>query len=494
MTPTEEHYDVAVVGYGPVGAVAANLCGLQGLRTLVCEPTTSVYHLPRAAHFDAEIMRVFQAIDVVDDVLASCEPVRGMHFVNGTGDKLLRFDVADRPRGQGWAAGYMFYQPDLERALRAGVRRHDHVDVQLGHEVVDLVQHDDAVELDVRNVETGTTTRHRARHVVGADGARSAVRRLLGIDNDDLCFDQPWLVVDTVLRRPVALPDLVHQICDPARPTTFVPVCGDRRRWEFMLLPGETADEMQQPSRVQELLAPWVAPDDVEVVRAVVYSFHAVLAQRWRDGRVFLAGDAAHQMPPFLGQGMCSGIRDVANLVWKLALVQRGLATDALLDTYQEERAPHVRTIVELAVSLGGILQTTDPAVAAARDAHLLGGGGPPGDTEMPELSGGLVSTAGGRAGARFPQPSPAEDRPVFDGRLGSSFALVATDPSALVLDEDASWFASLWGAAVVTDDAPLAAWLDGAVALVRPDRYVFGTGACAAPLVRELRRLLGEG
>ena len=357
--------DAVVVGYGPVGAVAAGLLGQAGLRTAVFESTTSVYHLPRAAHFDAEIMRILHQLGVADDVMRACAPVEGMHFVNAAGDALLRFDLEV---GEGW----MFYQPELETALRAGVDRSAHVVVHLAHEVTSLVQHDDHVEIAVTDLVTNTRRTVRARYVIGADGARSAIRRELGIASEDLKLDQPWLVVDTILRRPIELPTRVLQICDPVRPTTFIPMCGARRRWEFMLLPDEDAEQMESPQRIAELLAPWVTLDDVEIVRAVVYTFHAVLARSWRDRRVFLMGDAAHQMPPFLGQGMCSGVRDAHNLVWKLALVAAGRAPDALLDTYQQERSPHVRSIIETAVALGGVLQTTDHEVAAARDAAML--------------------------------------------------------------------------------------------------------------------------
>ena len=206
----------------------------------------------------------------------------------------------------------------------------------------------------------------------GCDGARSLTRKTLGIELEDLEFDQPWLVVDTMLKRDVELPDVALQVCDPARPTTFIPSSGRHRRWEFMLMPGETAADLEHEETYWPLLESWVTRDDTEVIRAVVYSFHAVIAKEYRSGRAFILGDAAHQMPPFLGQGMCAGIRDAANLAWKLDLVRQGLADDSLLDTYYEERAPHVRAIIARAVQAGRIIQTTDATVAASRDRMFL--------------------------------------------------------------------------------------------------------------------------
>jgi len=320
----------------------------------------------------------------------------------------------------------------------------------------------------VRDMSDSTTRRVHARYLIGADGARSIVRKQTGVRVEDLCFDQPWLVVDTLLRRDVQLPELVQQICDPARPTTFIPMSGLRRRWEFMLLPGEDATAMEKPERIAELLAPWVEPDDVEIVRAVVYAFHAVLAHPWRERRVFLAGDAAHQMPPFLGQGMCSGVRDAHNLVWKLALVLRGLASDELLDTYEIERSPHVRSIIETAVALGGLLQTTDPKVAAERDAMMLapGASGPP-RNDMPGLTTGVIAEGGG---ARVIDASGA-----FELRVATEPALPA---------ELAAWWASIGGRVVVSSATT-------AAQVVRPDGYLFGSSDDPAALLSALRSML---
>jgi 3-(3-hydroxy-phenyl)propionate hydroxylase len=509
MTMQDNVYDVAIIGCGPVGAVMANLLGGYGLRVAVFEIGSSVYHLPRAAHFDAEIMRVFQAIGLAEAVLPATKPIKGMDFLNGDGKKLFGFAAGDGDTWQGWPQGFLFYQPDLETALRAGLSRFPSIDVYYEHEVLAFKQHGDGVEVTVRDLRSGANRVVHASYVVGADGGRSITRKLAGLELEDLGFDQPWLVVDTMLKRDVELPDVALQICNPARPATFIPSSGRHRRWEFMLLPGESAELMEQREHVEELMRPWVMTNDTEITRAVVYTFHALIAKQWRDRHVLIIGDAAHQMPPFLGQGMCSGIRDAHNIAWKLRLVLTGAADEALLDTYQRERAPHVRTIIERAVGFGRIIQTTDPAVAEARDAGFLAqaGNGPPpafSDTAMPSLGVGAVA-ASPPAGALFPQPfvhSPDGSRWRLDDLLGDGFAVIGAAAQSGALARAAVTLSTATDAscrAIAIGDSPsdevgvttvfesgtiMRDWLatHGAT-IVRPDHYVFGAAKTAAGL-----------
>jgi 3-(3-hydroxy-phenyl)propionate hydroxylase len=461
-------YDVAIVGYGPVGAVLANLLGQRGLRVLVVERETSVYHLPRAAHFDGEIMRVFQAIGLAEAVLPSTSLISAYEFVNADRDVLLHFDGTDGHDSSGWMADYFFYQPDLEMALRAGVERFPSVEVRLGTAVTDVRDLGHAVELALDDGEIV-----RAAWVVGCDGGRSLVRAAAGIGVKAIGegprgFEEDWLVVDVEVHADADahLDDVAYQICDPARPVTQIPMPPPHRRWEFMLVGDDTPEAMQDPVRVASLLAPWLAPDQYEVVRAVVYRFHALLADCWRAGRLLLAGDAAHQMPPFLGQGMCAGIRDAANLAWKLARVVAGEADDSLLDTYEPERRPHVRGIIETAVALGGFICTTDPAVAATRDEMLLGGGAPEAPDRYPPLGPGHWESGPGR---QIPQVWVEVDgAPTrLDDLLGLEFATVTAT--------------AVNGRPIVDRSGELAAWLEkhGASAVVvRPDRYVHAVAA----------------
>lgn len=513
------NFDVAICGFGPVGEVLANLLGRDGFRVVVFDREGSVYHLPRAAHLDHEIMRIFQSVDLAEEILPATTGVRGMHFLNGAGQKLFGFDPPTGTATSGWQNDYMFFQPQLESSLRRGVERYDDIHVHLCHEVVGFEQHPHHVDVRVRDLVTAELKRFRASFVVGCDGARSVIRRHCGIDLDDEGFDESWLVTDVVLREPVELPDVVLQICDPARPTTFVPMPGARRRWEFMLLPGEDPEAMAEEASVLRLLAPWLPAGKAIVERARVYTFHGLTATRWRDGRVLLAGDAAHQMPPFLGQGMCSGLRDAANLAWKLGMVLTGTSSDDLLDSYATERSAHVRAITRAAVAFGGIVCTLDPAVAAARDAGFLGNPeaapGRDGHALLPPLGDGITSAdVGGKGGAGrlFPQPwvrtsgdeGMGDDDVVrLDDLCGAGFSVIARrgDPRAeLSIDELArlgrirTSFVSFDHAAsaddrlsVVADrDGVMPDWFeshDAAVVIVRPDRYVFGSAADAGDL-----------
>lgn len=516
----DNHYDVIVSGFGPVGQVVANLLGQRNYRVAVFEAATSIYNLPRASHFDAEIMRVFQSVGLAEAVRPACAEIKGMEFLNATGERLFGFTAPERLTANGWPAGYMFYQPELEKALQAGVQRFPNVEVFAGHEVLAIEQDDDRVSVRVRNLATGEEHTATADWLWGCDGARSLARKSGYIGLEDLCFDQPWLVIDTLLKRDIDLPEFAQQICDPARPTTFIPSSGQHRRWEFMLMPGEDPAEMERPETYWPLLSRWVTPDDTEVIRAVVYSFHALIAERYRDRRVFILGDAAHQMPPFLGQGMCAGIRDALNLTWKLDLVRAGLASDALLDTYYEERAPHVRSIITRAVTTGRLIQTTDPAVARNRDQMFLAAENQQvtiGETDdgpmkagMPALESG-VFVGGSPAGEVFPQPVALRDgSPVrLDDLLGDGFAIVAGDDAPNILTEEAlaAWapfttpVVQLGGnpcyaewPCVTDPDGHLTLWLSRhRCAVVRPDRYVYGVAPTAEELIALAQRLRAQ-
>ncbi|MFM9037486.1 MAG: bifunctional 3-(3-hydroxy-phenyl)propionate/3-hydroxycinnamic acid hydroxylase [Actinomycetota bacterium] len=468
-------HDVAIIGAGPVGSTLATLLARGGVSVVVLERDTDVYALPRAAHFDAETARTFRELGVWRTGVDWTIDQRGMDFLSADGDLLLRMTVPERLAGE-VPSSNMFHQPSMDRSLRAAAVAAG-ADLRIGHEVVGLRADGDAVELDV----VADDGRHAisARWVVGCCGARSFARREIGVGHDDLEFDEPWLVLDLIVEGTNSDELRTLQVCDPARPYTVVPMPLPRRRYEFMLLPGETAEQMLEPSTIEGLLAPHFPDGAFSIERAAVYTFHGLIADRWRGGanqRVLLAGDAAHQMPPFLGQGMCSGIRDASNLAWKLRAVCEG-ADASLLDTYQAERAPHVRGIIEAAVGFGRIICTLDHEVARLRNEGMLAaranGGGETSGSAMPAIGSsdaatpdaGFVSTDGAHGAASIDE--------AHHGRW-----LIVAAPETNVPED----IVRRVGAVVVRADGDGAARrqlmrCDTNVVIVRPDRIVFGWG-----------------
>ncbi len=446
-------YDIAIVGCGPTGATLANLLGLQGFRVAVLEREPAASPLPRAVHFDGEVMRIFETAGLAAQVLPIIRPSGGIRHVNSAGHVMIERKPAGVVGPHGWANNYLFHHADLERVLRDGISRFPQIEVFLSAEVLAVSQDADSATLQT---STGSIT---AKYIVGCDGARSIVRQAIGSGHHDLGLHQPWLVVDVLLEREVDLPAQTVQYCNPARPVTYVKVGGQRRRWEIMLMPGDTPEAMTRPETVWRLLEPWLRPGDARIERSALYTFHSLIATRWRDRRLFIAGDAAHQTPPFLGQGMCAGIRDAANLAWKFA---DGFPGGRLLDTYQSEREPHVRVYIEEALRLGAIIQTTDPRIAAERDCKFLEGG----KEEMVNLSPPLGPGFHSGGSEIFPQPVLPDGRRLDEAIGGYRFAVLS--PFAI--------------------DVPYIP-IEGPQAVVlRPDRYVYGTARNAA----ELKTLLG--
>jgi 3-(3-hydroxy-phenyl)propionate hydroxylase len=481
--------DVAIIGCGPVGAMLANLLGLQGIATLVLEREPAIYNLPRAVAFDDEIMRLFQTVDLAEAMQKLVHVSPGMKFVDDAGRLLLDWSRPTEVGPQAWHASYRFHQPELERVLRDGLARFASVSVRLRTEAFALEQEPDGVLVRYEDLATGGLASCRARYVVGCDGARSLVRRLIGVPMEDLGFHERWLVIDAILKRP--RPDLGEysvQHCSKQRPATYVRGTGDRRRWEIAALPSEDGATITQPDRAFELLKPWVGPEDVDLERAALYIFHSAVASLWRRGRLLIAGDSAHLTPPFLGQGMCAGMRDASNLAWKLGRVLQGRNDDSLLDTYETERAPHVREYIELAVRLGGLINTK--AMQEALPTSVLEGGEVARMSSIkPRLGPGLAAGWNGLAGQIAPQPRLA-DGARLDDRVGYRFAALLQPHFATSLPAETLERLADRDVVVVADDTPEPqAWLQAADApavLVRPDRYVLG----AVHSVQELNAL----
>jgi len=516
-----ELFDVVVIGCGPVGATAGNLLGQMGLRTLVVDRDLAPYDLPRAVHIDHEIMRIFQDAGIAERMLPILSiPAGSMHFGADLGviRQFHKIVVTDR---LGWASDYFFYQPELEAVLRAELAARPNVSLKLGTRFVELQQFHDRVEI-VTDTQDGLRSTVAARYVIGCDGGRSEVRRHLGIKLEDLGFEEPWVVVDALVDGRISFPplngvpgdidlqDVMIMLGDPNRPISVIPGHGRHRRWEFMLLPHETAEEAASPAFIDRVLSPWIAEADCEIKRAAVYRFHGLLAEHWRSNRVFLVGDAAHQTPPFFGQGLCHGIRDVANLAWKLRLVIDGVASADLLDSYEIERKPQVRTVVEASIRTGRYICTLDRKAAEERDIAMRDVANqtkPAYFDIIPPLTAGVLDAESAQGtGVRFIQPRVAAadgSARLLDEATGGGFVLLALDQLPGMDAAAASVWRQLNGGSFTVrrrDSAneelaanelldvtgELEAWYgehDCCALLLRPDAYVYGIAREAAAI-----------
>jgi 3-(3-hydroxy-phenyl)propionate hydroxylase len=475
--------DVAIVGYGPVGAMLANLLGVAGLSVALIERYSEPYAMPRATHIDGEAMRVLQSAGLADEVAATLGVHPRMQFINAEGRLLLDWRRPTQDGPFGWRDSNRFHQPTLEQILRSGVARFSGHRALLGCEFNGISEEDDRVVAHYTRSTDGTRGEVHARYLVGCDGANSPVRELIGSPLEVLGSEDRWLVVDVQLSEPVAtlVPGTV-QICDPARPITSIECVGGRHRWEIKVMPGDDITSFAKPDNVWARLKPWITPRQARIERAVLYTFRAVIAQNWRRGRMLLAGDAAHQTPPFLGQGLCAGVRDAANLAWKLHWVLKGLAPQSLLDSYAQERAPHVRAFIQEAIRIGSIIQVTDPRAAARRDQELI---------EHPQILNSIRPSLGPGLHAGWPQPAGTlSQQPVLsDGRrmddaAGLRFVVLGTHE---ILDGVSQATREIWqhaDAVILPDEGQdYLAELGCKWVIVRPDRYILA----AATTAREL-------
>ncbi len=499
--------DVAVVGCGPVGKAIAILLAQRGRQVVILERWPERYPLPRAVHFDDETGRILQACGIGDDLADISEPGDVYEWRNAAGTTLLRFGRVG-PGPSGWPQSSMFNQPALEDLLDRRLRALDGVDLRTGATATGLRQDATGVEVEI-DTATGATGSVRARYVVGCDGANSTVRHLLDIPVTDLGFFYDWLIVDLILHEERVFDPVNLQICDPGRPTTVVSGGPGRRRWEFMRLPGETNEELNAADRAWELLVPFgLGPDNAELERHAVYTFQARWAEVWRSGRVLLAGDAAHQMPPFAGQGMCAGLRDANNLAWKLDLLLDGHADPSLLDTYGPERMEHVRSVIAFSMQLGKVICVADPVEAAARDeamASMVVEGALAEVPPLPGITTGLIDGPSTTGGNLFIQGTVEVEgrRQRFDDAVGTGWRLVANAPLELPADVTA-WFGFIGGRVVAVGpggdvgdpDGTYAAWFAGhgvVAVLQRPDFHLFGAATDAGEVTALLGRLQGR-
>lgn len=500
-------YDVAIVGYGPVGQTLATLLGRQGWSVLVLDKQASLYPLPRACHLDHEAMRILQAMGISQEINAAIVPAREY--------LLLRADLtvlSNLPRGwetpSGWESSYHFYQPDIEGILDATAKSTPGVTVRQSTSVRSVSDLGARVALSVEGAQEPIF----ARFVVGADGANSLVREQAGISRDDLGFEATWVVVDVKIKEGAKAPEVpdTGQVLDPAQPSHMAWLGGDHYRWEFMIVDGADPVEAAKPGNVWPKLRRWISEDTARLLRSTAYTFHSLVASTFNKGRVLLAGDAAHLMPPFMGQGMISGMRDAMTLSWMLNKVLTGTAPVGFLDAYTESRRPHVTEYIAESVRVGEMVCETDPVKAAERDGKLEAQreASPP---FQPRLGAGFVEgPLGGRLAV---QPYIAGSKGVLlDDVLGPSLSLLTVHPDVLagmsataqrhleLLDVSVASISAQPAEAspritsLVEQGSRFADWLGAADAdwvLVRPDAYVFDAGKGAEALEESIRKLL---
>jgi 3-(3-hydroxy-phenyl)propionate hydroxylase len=461
--------DVLVVGAGPVGVSMGLFGAYHGLRVEAYDKNVDVYPLPRAIAMDDEVQRLFSSIGLGAELAAITTPMMGAEFVSATRDRIIGIDLPD---GIEWPLGHYpvvaFHQPTLETMLRGAAVRAG-VKLNLGATVVDIdTSTAGRVAVTVRDADGAERVR-TARWLVAADGASSETRKRTNIALTDLGFDQEWVVVDVQMVADADLPLITQQVCDPARVVTFVPGHQNWRRWEFQVQSGETGAELSKPENLRRLLASWMDPNAGNVERSAVYRFHATVVEAMRAGDVFLAGDSAHQMPPFLGQGMCSGVRDAANLAWKLGRVRRGESSDVLLDSYDVERRPHATGTVLHAIDTGRLIDEL-AATGNGDTASAYGG-----TREAPIVEDGFVVPGHPLVGRPMPNPRLG-DGTRLDDHLGRGFAVVTAFANVewanRVFGQQA--LALLDAKVVEVDPVSFPFLVDEThVAVVRPDRLI---------------------
>ncbi len=474
--------DVAVVGAGPVGLAMSTLLIRQGLTVALFDRGTHGVFKPRATHLDDEAVRVMQAMGVAAELEPDFYVPSPFTLYDRDWNSVAHTTLSKEIGDQAWRYDYMFHQPTFEEHMRQILGESPAATEFFGVNVTGVTQDADHATVEAHDIGTGRDFEVGARYVVGCDGASSIVRECVGTALEDLHGTQRWVVIDILINEGVSdVDDELHTYATsgPGRTYTFVPTGERRRRIEYRALEHETDEWLEQPETVWKLIEKWVTPETAVIERADTYQFSALLAEHWRSGRLFLAGDAAHQMPPKAGQGLCSGLRDAANLSWKLAFCLRGRAGPTLLDTYQSERSPHTRIWIQIS---NGIAKAIEH-IASGGEPQIHGEQSP---ESRPPIGPGLHGDAPPPAGLLSFQPF-LPDGTRLDDCVGPNFCVVAN--SALFDQCDAGSRAS-WDAlgAVFLDAADVCydGWLSerdlGAV-VIRPDRYIFGTATSAAEL-----------
>lgn len=484
-----ERVPVVIVGAGPTGVTCATLLAQYGIESVLLERWAGVYPAPRAVHLDDEVYRIIARLGAAERFAAISRPAKGLRLIDRTGHVLAEFCRDTQPGVHGFPQANMFDQPELEAVLRANLEHYPAARLRGNAEVTSLAPTSSGpVRIQFTDRTDGTMHRIDADYVLGCDGANSVVRQSIGVQMTDLDFDQRWLVVDIATDADLNQWEGVHQLCDSARAGTYMRIGERRYRWEFRLLPGESAADFATVAALQPLISRWTAQvnlDRLELIRVTEYTFRATLAQRWRRGRIFLLGDAAHLTPPFIGQGLGAGLRDAHNIAWKLAAVIRGDLPATALDTYEAERKPHARSMIRLALTVGRAM------TAGGETGNRLRHAAVPLLVRLPGLGARVVDSttpalhASAYVRRRFGCRLVGTLYPEF-ALTGGYFVIISRVP----LTPDQQALAERRGATthLVAPGSPAEKWLRGAhtdAVLVRPDNTVMASGRDITALCR---------
>ena len=474
-------FDLIIVGLGPVGAVVANLLAPFNISILVIEKNKYIHPTPRAIHFDGEIMRIFQNIGLANLIKKIARPsYQGMKFVDKN-DKTLLVRKANKKVGdQGWYNNWYFFQPELENILRLGLNRFNNVSLRLGETLIKIKEFNNKITLTTNTASSNIKVKYSGKWVIGCDGTKSLISQKISEKVKNLGFDEKWLVIDLNIKkeskRTKKLPDYTIQHCNPIRPMTRCCINQSKRRWEIKILPGDDLNKIVQKKFLWSILSPWLNPDDAEIERAQIYTFHSIIKDKWRKNNLLIAGDSAHQSPPFLGQGLCAGIRDASSLAWRLGFIIQGKAKSSILDTYAYERKKHVLEFIKLAVKCGELINTGKKKLITKNLNNDYRNKNSTFNYPKPQLGKGLWQFGKVPLGQITPQFF--SNNKLLDDKAVYKFILIENCTLKKDLKTNDKKLIKEFEIIIISANKEIIRWLrsiNSNVALIRPDRYLYG-------------------
>ena len=466
-----KEFDVTIVGLGPAGGTLANLLAMHGFSILILDREKSFYPLPRAVHFDDEIMRVFQTIGITKDFLKHTIINKGTKFVNSKDKVILDWPRPKKITDNGWYPSYRFHQPDLEKKLRKKLKNYKKVSIEQNSEVKKIINSKNQVDIIYANIISHKEYIVRSKYLVGCDGANSITRKQMKTTMDNLGFTQKWAVVDLILKKKKNnLPDRTIQYSNPKQPATYCRNVGKRRRWEFAIKKNHSDEKVLSERYIWNFLKPWLKKSEAIIERKTIYTFESAIARKWRKGRVFIAGDAAHLMPPFMGQGMCAGIRDASNLAWKIANCLRNKFNETLLNTYQSERSLNVKEYIETTMRMGEFvnavesIQITDNIRSDNKGIKSM-------QSIKPKLGRGLGNLKDKNRGKIFPQFKIKNNKTLDNNFSKKGMIVLSSD-----VNPKTSKYYSILKAKNFSNVSRYLKNIKSKAILVRPDRFILAS------------------